>query len=200
MTLVELLVVMALFAITSSLTIFDYGSFRNSVSTQNLADDIALSIRKAQSYAIGSHDTGTSFSSHYGVHFTTNQNPTSALGGSSKAFVMFIDNDGSGYYNIPLSGTCGTSNECNEVLSIKSDDRISSIYLNGNLTPIASTDSIDVRFVRPNPDAIFCYRISDGVCDISSKNISHIVINVSNSTTNKSKIITIWNTGQISIQ
>ena len=38
MTLVELMVVLAIFAVVTSLTIFDYGSFRTSVSMQNITN------------------------------------------------------------------------------------------------------------------------------------------------------------------
>ena len=48
MTLVELIVVLAIFMIILGLTIFDYSSFKSTTTIQNLADDIALTIRKAQ--------------------------------------------------------------------------------------------------------------------------------------------------------
>ncbi len=90
MTLVELMVVLAIFIIVASLTIFDYGSFRSTVSTQNLANDIAISVRKAQSFAIGVHNIDTAFNYGYGVHFTSGRN-TDPLAGGSKSFIMFTD-------------------------------------------------------------------------------------------------------------
>ncbi|HUC88647.1 MAG TPA: prepilin-type N-terminal cleavage/methylation domain-containing protein [Candidatus Paceibacterota bacterium] len=196
MTLIELLVVISIFAILTSMTIFDYGSFRSSVSINNLADDIALSIRKAQSYAIGVHALSSSnFLSGYGVHFTT---------GSNKSFVIFNDINNNKFYDA-TSGCGSGSIECNEVLSITSADKISAIYLNDDREngkgPIPSNYSMDISFKRPNPDAHFCESSPiSNPCNVNNDNASHVEIVVSNDNNIKSETITIWNTGQISVQ
>jgi prepilin-type N-terminal cleavage/methylation domain-containing protein len=203
MTLVELLVVISIFVIITSMTIFDYGSFRSSISIKNLADDIALSIRKAQSYAIGVHST-SNFLSGYGVHFTASPSTPNPLMGSNKSFVIFNDlppNDRT--YNYSTSGPCGIGAECNEILNIITADQISAIYLNDNSSPTPSASSIDISFKRPNPDASFCYKSlanPGNFCDQGNANISHVKIKVSNNQTGKFQTITIWNTGQISVQ
>src|ERR1035437_8584732 len=126
-TLVELLVVIFIFMIITGITIFSYGKFNSSLSIQNLADDIALSVRRAQGFAIGVRGTGSSFTDGYGIHFTANPNsPLNA--GSNKAFILFTDMGitPNKKYNYDSSGKCGSptsSNECMEVLSITSADR-----------------------------------------------------------------------------
>lgn len=201
MTLIELLVVISIFVILTSMTIFDYGSFRSSISIKNLADDIALSIRKAQSYAIGVH-SDSNFSSGYGVHFTTSTNSSDPLlSGSNKSFVIFNDlGPHDTAYNYPLNGPCGNGSECNEVLNIITADKISEIYIND--TKVDTGSSIDISFLRPNPDAYFCYRSdnSSSTCNTSYSPISHVKIVVSNSQSDKTQTITLWNTGQISVQ
>ena len=208
MTLVELIVVLTIFVLVTGLTIFDYKNFRTNISIQNLANDISLSIRKAQSYAIGAHATGITFNNGFGVHFTTAATAAGALSGSSKAFVIFVDGIISGtpdtIYGYNLSDTiCGTSNECNEILSITTTDKIDAIYLNESVVPIADTSSLDVSFLRPNPDARFCYRPTaiNLYCDPGL--ITHIRIQISNGASGddkRIKTITIWNTGQISVR
>ena len=54
MTLVELLVVLSIFAIISMTVAFNYSSYKSTTSTNVLAQDVALSIREAQGYAAAS--------------------------------------------------------------------------------------------------------------------------------------------------
>jgi len=89
MTLVELLVVLSIFALITGLIMFDYGSFKSATSTQNLANDIALSVRKAQSYAIGVRGVGATFQYGHGIHFTTDNDDSNNLAGSNKSFILF---------------------------------------------------------------------------------------------------------------
>lgn len=206
MTLVELIVVLIIFVIVTGLTIFDYKNFRTNISIQNLANDISLSIRKAQSYAIGARVTGVTFNNGYGVHFTSNPTAT-ALSGSNKSFIIFVDGIISPFipdkiytYNLAYP-VCGVTNECSELLTITTTDKIEAIYINGS-TLIEPTSSLDISFLRPNPDAKFCYRtIADNLyCDATP--ITNAKIQISNGATGtdkRTKTITIWNTGQISV-
>jgi len=211
MTLVELMVVLSIFVMVTGLTIFDYKNFQSNVSIQNLSSDISLAIRKAQSYAIGSHGNGagSNFSLAYGVHFDTTTTPASPLYGSNKSFIMFIDSTLNTppdiLYDLPPinSTTCnGVANECSEMLSIVTADSISNIYINGSSTPVAAGKSLDISFKRPNPDAVFCLRnTGQSFCD--TVNISNVAIEISNGLTapnNRIRTVSVWNTGQISIK
>ena len=208
MTLVELLVCLSIFVIVTGLTMFDYGSFRCSISIQNLASDISLTIRKAQSYAIGARGVENVFSNGFGVHFTLSGSDN-ILSGSSKSFVLFSDLDNSRSYKISdNNSTCGDNNECNELLNIDGNDVISGISYNTSISqdiPLSDGESIDISFKRPNPDANFYVIYSDGTPK-NTLSISSVAITISNGLDSKndikyrSKIITISNTGQISIK
>ena len=220
-SLIELLVVIAIFMIISSLTIFSYGDFKSSLSIQNLSDDIALSVRKAQNFATGSVGASGFFNYGYGLNFSTrpitvvkndslsgNGISSSQAGSSNKSFVFFVDRDGSGYYNDDIVAVCDMLNdpkcaEYIEKLSIKSNDYISGISLSikDKEIPIKNNDYIDLLFKRPNPEPTFCYRPegSSG-CDDDSKIISSINITISSEKDiSISKTITISNNGQISV-
>ncbi len=224
MTLIELLVVMAIITILSAITIFDYNSFRSAVSTQNLANDIALSIRKAQSYAIGVKGSSSIFSDGYGISFVVDETPINKISGSSKSFVIFKDiedvsnndNHGLGQYNFPQGpsvDTCGTPgiisgviNECQETLTIPGADKIKTIlYLkNGDTTSTdAGVGRVDIVFKRPNPDALFCHRKDYGSnCKPLLSKSPYFEIKVSNGLASPKEItrtISVWNTGQISV-
>lgn len=51
-TIMEFVVIMVIFAIMASVSIFGYSEFQSSVSLRNLASEIGLLIRQAQSYGI----------------------------------------------------------------------------------------------------------------------------------------------------
>jgi len=204
-TLIELLVVIFIFMVITGITIFNYGKFNSSLSIQNLADDIALSVRRAQGFAIGVRGFGSSFSDGFGIHFTANPN-LSEYTGSNKSFILFADigitpNKKYDYNNSDTCGNLSSVNECMEVLKIISADQIESIYLNGEPTSRPQTSTLDILFYRPNPEPIFCYR-SDPTNNDCTENssISSVKIKISNITNPEVlKIITISNNGQISV-
>ena len=155
----ELLVVISIFLVISSVAIFNYGGFRSSVSLQNLTDDIALSIRKAQSFAIGARAVGGDFYGSYGIHFSSN--PTAqSLTASNKSFLMFSVPFGSSDKRYVVgTGSCGDStNKCIELFSITTADMIKTITINDNSQTLGSGEYLDVVFTRPDPRAYFCYR------------------------------------------
>ena len=204
LTLIELIVVISIFMIITSVAIFNYGSFNSTVSLQNLTDDIALSIRKAQGFAIGARGVKKDFNNSYGMHFSMDTNQAGSLSGSNKSFLMF---------SIPIlsavekkyvdagdaNEVCGDgSNECIELFNINTIDEIKGINIDGSPQ---TSGSIDIVFTRPDPKASFCYRPSPS--SSCASNISNIDIIVSNGQTaeqNRIKTITVQNTGQISIQ
>ena len=207
LTLVELLVVIFIFMVISGITIFSYGKFNSSLSILNLADDIALSARRAQGYAIGVRGYANSFSDGYGIHFTANTDISNLAAGSNKSFVLFanINNDDS--YDYDNSGTCGsptTTNECLEILNITSPDNISQLYVGlGNGTELlVNNGMVDVFFKRPFPEPTFCVRNNlnpNSSCDYSNT-VSYIKIRIaSDGNSEIYKTVTISNNGQISV-
>jgi len=203
LTLVELLVVISIFLVITSTVLFNYGGFRSNISLQNLTDDIALAIRKSQSFAIGARGFGSTFSNSYGMHFSSN--PSSAnLTASNKSFLMFSAVNTDKRY-IVGTGVCGSndgSNKCMELFNITSADMIKEISLNDGAQTLSNSDYLDIIFTRPDPRAFFCYRTSiNGACQVMT--ISNISIKISNGqigTEEKTKTISVQNTGQISMQ
>lgn len=146
-TLIELLVVGAIIVLVSSVVLADNNRFGGVVQLENLAYEIALSIRQAQVYGISVARFQTdTFTAGYGMHFDTS-NPDS--------FIFFADALGTpnGIYDCPQPGT----NNCELVQSTA----ISSGYVISKLCAPEGTDDascnsvqeIDVVFQRPEPDA-----------------------------------------------
>lgn len=210
-TLIELVVVIAIMGIMSGIILANYSGFNSSASLDNLAQDIALTIRKAQMSAIsvkGVDLQGTTIFPGFGVHF---QIPSglNQISGGEKSFIFFADippavnATGDKQYNYDqLSLICDSFNfsqgrECMDIIGIKSLDTISEICINDSQDCYSSERSpaLDVVFTRPNLDAQFYFCASTTSCrsDISSATIKI------KSSKNKIKEITIRNTGQISV-
>ena len=206
-TLVELVVVIAIFALVSSVLLFNYSNFSTNVSIRNLSQDLALTIRKAQTYAtsvqgISTLGGGPQSYPAYGISFSLDAN-----GGqyepNKKKFILFVDaidpNTGSPNKQYDAGATCGTpsaGDECLESYSIGSADSI--VSLCSDATGCVSTGSFDVSFHRPSPDAIICYK-TDFSARCSSTTISYLDV-VLESAQGTRRTVSVWNTGQISVK
>jgi len=204
-TLIELLVVIAILGIMSTTTLVSYNNFRSSMSIQNLADDIALSVRKAQGFAIG---TVHSYRGSYGIHFSIDPIFKPARS-SKKSFILFANIDNPFKYDVS-NEQCGkpeSGNECLELLQIISSDEIYEIRY-GTMrvtggwreTKINTKESIDIFFIRPNAEPTFCFKSNQASLTCTESEIVYIKIFVrSTRDPGTYKIVTIWNNGQISV-
>ena len=80
MTYVELIVVLSIFSVLSSVAIYNYGDFQSSVDIKNLASDIALQIVKAQKDSLSGllplQEIKTDWKPSYGVYFDLSKGAT----------------------------------------------------------------------------------------------------------------------------
>ena len=73
-TLIEMMVVLAIFLLISGITLANYPAFNSRVSISTLANGIAVSIREAQVYGVSVKNATTSalgLYPSYGVYFNT---------------------------------------------------------------------------------------------------------------------------------
>lgn len=203
MTTIELIVVLAIVAVVSAVIVFNYSDFRSKVTLRSLAQDTALAIRKAQTYAtsirsLAGASSDTNEFPAYGISLSVEQETSPDEGTPSKSrFVLFADmEDGGssdGIYN--NGGRCGTPSigeECVESFSFLSLDRITKLCTdNGCVTG----GSVDILFRRPAPDAIIC-EVTGGSCNIVA---SYVEIHLQ-APSGETRIVTVWNTGQISVE
>lgn len=211
-TLVELVVVIFIFAVVSTIILFRYSDFSTAISLRNLSQEVALSIRKAQTLATsvrgGSPTNAFNTTKGYGIYFTTSSNEAQ-YGGGSTSFVLFRDDDNDGLYD-QRSATCGVmtaGNECLEKFSIATGDRIYSVC---SVSGCTTTPSLVIYFKRPNPDAKI-YFVSDptrqlswvDVRLISKKGVDALMSGANTTALNSnkgfSKTVRVWNTGQIGV-
>ncbi len=216
-TLVELVVVIGILILVSSIILFNYNDFNSNVSLENLSQDIALTIRQAQTLAIGVKGVGTGTNATfpgYGIHFQLPADKANPNLGGDKSFIYFADipsgipSIGNKKYDESLGTTdCSDAtvsdiNECLNIVGISSTDVINRICINDSVSdvcyPSSGSDapSLDIVFTRPNPEAEF-YFSNNGFT--KSSGISAVTIEIMSPGNRKTKEIKVWNTGQISV-
>lgn len=162
-TLIELLVVLAIITIIAAVVITSQATFNKTLILANTAYDVALTIRSAQTYGIGSRvASGVSNNNiSYGVNFQKS---------SSKNFIFFGDTDNSlgSCHGSAIAGETAApdvaSGDCIYTEGSDKDEKVSTYALgNGmsidNICAYKSTwkctktndfASLNITFARPN--------------------------------------------------
>lgn len=147
-TILELVVSIAIFAFMTAFTVAKYGTFNQGVILTNLAYDVALTIRNAQSYGLNVKSSGretNEFSKPYGVYF---------LKGSS-SFIFFVDSNNDGLFNTADPDRPGGLSESLSTSNIKNGSTISLITTIDNQgNSNTSVEGLHITFKRPDPNAI----------------------------------------------
>lgn len=167
MTFLELVVVLGIFGAIAATVLFNYGDFSANVKLQNLAQDVALQIKKAQTDAVSGRNPISDLSitqsqnlstlipgdwtPSYGVAFTTD---SGLWTGDGRGFIYYFnsssDDDGNGFIYRDLwefeSGnysSCGDmpDSECLQEINMTSGDVIDLICF--NFTDIPPDGSCD---------------------------------------------------------
>ena len=138
-TLIELLAVMTIFVVITTIVLTNYNGFGSRVVLENLAYDVALSLRKAQVYGIAVRQfSGGSFSVGYGMHFAQS---------SPTQYLLFGDSAGN-------DGMYTQSSELVETELLNSGYVISDLCATPNVGPeVCSLTALDVLYKRPESDA-----------------------------------------------
>lgn len=217
-TFMELIVVIAIMAIMESIIMFNYKDFTSNISLKNLASDIALSIKKAQTLALSGRSDGfaqdtdldiNNFANRqsptYGAFFANDADGTVQNVHKQNEFVIFKDRDFSGDYyagsdcetvNIP-----GTNTECLDRITVPTKEKIDKICVDvGTQAETCSVNSfkgLAITFKRPYPDAII--NLVDSQNNVLSTNHlnAEITISPANDSNAVSRVIRITNLGQI---
>jgi type II secretory pathway pseudopilin PulG len=161
MSYVELIVVLAIFALMAGISMFSYGTFQGKVDIKNLVNDIALKIVEGQKSAtfgqFNSHSSNSNnpnWKPSYGLYFTVNADGLA----DSKSFNYFTDLNNNNSYD---DGTCvpaTLTTECLDKILISKGNYISSITMNYLDGSSQSLGEIIIIFTRPNSMPVFAAR------------------------------------------
>jgi prepilin-type N-terminal cleavage/methylation domain-containing protein len=147
-TLVELLVAIGIFVAMTAILVVKYSGFSEGMTLTNLAYDIALTIREAQSYGINvvnpnnvSNSTSDEYTSMYGVRFNT---------GVRNQFILYGDFNNNGKFD---AGT-----ETIRTYSMKNGNTIELVCVTTNSTSCGtSAQVLEIQFKRPDPTPVIKY-------------------------------------------
>ncbi len=180
-TILELVVSISIFAMMTALVLSKYGKFNQGVLLTNLAYDVALSIRNAQSYGLSvksSDRSANDFDEPYGVHFDMY---------SREKFIFFVGSMDKLYYDNQTTQSLSTT-------QIKRGSSISNLcVVNSSNGSCDNVINLDIIFKRPDPSAI----IVESKADSKVYSRAEITVSASDKTTKK---IIVNSTGQISVK
>ncbi len=205
-TLVELMVTTSIFIVITLVVLANYPRANGAIALRLLANDVALSVRKAQVYGVSIKSTGTIFPD-YGMYFKQ---------GTPTDYLLFADLDLNGVYN--TASTCGggsgsAAGECLEDYSIRGVNvirKLCGIASGSGITLTPETcykggDNITLTelttiFHRPNPEALMSGKRND-TDSVASLSVAGVLVGAKGETDfARMKMVQIWNTGQITIQ
>lgn len=140
-TLIELLVVIAVSATIAAMAIQGFPAYSEKADFENLVLDVALTIREAQVYGLGTREAGSAgFDVAYGVH-------VSSASAEKTSLVFFVDKDNDGVYDGVPAG------EHVRTLAVKSGYFISRLCTDDAC--VVGRTALDISFKRPSPSARF---------------------------------------------
>lgn len=149
-SLIELMVVTGIVVVITSVVLTNNNRYGGSVLLQNLAYDIALSIRQAQVYGISVRGFGANnFSVGYGMHFEKNVN-------NNKNYVLFADLENTGIFNPshdPTENVSPSPYQIGRGYYIADLCAPAGTKLASNSYSCTSVSQLDIVFTRPEPDA-----------------------------------------------
>jgi len=213
--MIELLVTVGIFALITSAVLVNYPKFSSKIVLENVAHQVGLSVRQAQSYGLNVRvaDSGGDVFPTYGIHFSLNGvNETDPS--NRRNFVLFADllpdrndiiNNDKQY---EAASDCSvTGGECVEKFTIQG---VNEIYLlcgelKSNEATIedwegtgadCSVSTLDIGYTRPDPDATI-----QGYSELDAewRTFSDATI-VVKSPREDVRQINVWSTGQIAIE
>lgn len=165
-TLIELIVVIGIIGVITSIALTSQGAFNKSLILSNTAYDIALSLRSAESFGIGSRAAGLADNTGYGLHFDR------ALPGNFTLFADTYSSQGGADNCHPASDPgAPDAKPGNCVYDLLHGERVTDYALGNRITITdfcayaggwscaasngATLETLDIVFARPNPDPPF---------------------------------------------
>lgn len=155
MSYIELIVVLSIFSVMSSVILFNYGGFQAKVDIKNLASDVALKVVEAQKASLSgkfpplAQQAGidATWKPSYGIYINTATD--------NKSIFYFVDLKNPTQNSLYDSSACPGAGECLEKITIGKGNSMSrlDVFYQGSATANLIND-LTVSFVRPNSAAV----------------------------------------------
>lgn len=228
-TLIELMVVITIFIVVTGVLLANYPAFGSKIVLENMAYEIALAMRQAQTYGLSVRTAGADTFPGFGIHFYTGS-------GGDKEFFLFANDatnlTGSERYIYDGSPACVlgastpggdicfehlTIDGTNSILALCRDMKKNNIQSFVDTTDVSTRsaefnsyceivgsgagliDTLDITFTRPDPDATIALS-NAGVVETSVTGaVSDAEILVV-STSGLIRTVVVYPTGQIAVE
>jgi hypothetical protein len=180
----ELLVVMGIFGVISTVVLVNHSKFNSSVLLGNLAYSIAVSIREAQVYGVSVQQYNSNFQTGYGVHMSESD---------PNSYILFADTNANNTFDSDEDSIVKqyTLNKQHSILKFCGVKSTGAEECSDSSTPISH---LDIVFFRPDPDA----NISSDKTSDSAGMYSTAKITVG-SASGEMRSLSVASTGQISV-
>ena len=147
-TLIEMITVLAIFTIMTSIVIFNHNKFTSETILTNMAYEVALSVREAQIYGVSVRNpagvSGSDFNKEFGIHFPY-------VAGGSADYYLFADAGTPGDNKFTGTGCAVGTGECVTPYTLQRGVKIVDVQLkpsNGAVCEGASDNDLSVLFKR----------------------------------------------------
>lgn len=90
-TIFELLVVLSIMIVISGVSIYKYRDFTEVSRLKNIAQDVALTLKEAQTFGVTTYESASGFEHGYGVYFSKS---------TPRRYTFFVDTDDNYWYSI----------------------------------------------------------------------------------------------------
>ena len=185
-TLIEMIVVIAIFGIVTVVVLANLPVFSDRTSLDLVAQEVAIHLRGAQVFGGGGRVGSGSGRPTYGIHFEINNN----------TFRLFRDNNENLTYDD--KDTCKGANFLDQDCELEQNYTISSgffipaiFYKSGSLQP---ADSLDALFRRPKLEPVF--RLGEDP-DATTAELVQIIIK--SRRRDECRAVNLYNNGQIAV-
>ena len=186
-SLIEMLVVLGIFTVITSVVIADLPSFRDKTILELVAQEIAVTIRQAQSYGVGTRSFAGKFPSH-GIYF-----------GGANSLILYADfvPTENNYYDV--GSGCGSGNtECIETYNLPGGVNIlARLNCSSGCDLATPLSAFNVLFVRPKLDAVFTNNTGGTLGGGAGYTHIGIVLNSLRDKQQRCQIVRVVSTGQI---
>ncbi len=194
-TLMELVIVIAIFAVITSIALFNQGSLSSNVLLTNMSYEVALAIREAQVYGIGVRNSDDmTFSGEYGAHFSID-NPMSieVYGNNYQVSDSPAYDPGEEKFHYEFENQRG-----NKIVALcvgDIDPTIGQRCDNSSSNPYR-VNWVDILFKRPNPSPVIYTNTDAG----TSETVGRVYIIVNTVDGDNCRAIIVESTGQIRVE
>jgi prepilin-type N-terminal cleavage/methylation domain-containing protein len=200
-TLIEMLVVLGIIVVITSIVITGESSFDNSFFLTNTAYDVALTVRQAQSYGLSSQAVGSVQNAGYGIQLSQ-ATPTKYIfyadTDPASANVTPADKPGDSYYTVgsdaliqkyTFTGGYKFTKFC---MHIKTGSPTAFCHSITGQTP---AETLDIAFSRPNSDVSIIWTNSSGGQRAGTK----ACFTITSADNSQSRYVYVSGVGQISV-